>query len=296
MAKINFDDAKGAIVCTAGKFRGSVDDGTALSGISSPQEGDYAWQQSDGTLQKYTSSSWGEAADDDAAWHHITGVNLNPAYDVIDTTDTGTAAGYKDDEVGRQEISVSLDSVLRDASNNKLTGAGMSLTWNAGSVPVKSVQYGVAYDEINMTDSATSSGYKEFDTSRAERTLQVEVIVRNDAADLALNSAQAATLTLASGVTISGTLRWNSKSLIIAGADASLVTYQGTFQGTVTETNVLNHAGSSKDICIVFENAKTYEGTYVGLNVTINGDIEGELTAQHTGRISGALTETYSGD
>lgn len=109
------------------------------------------------------------------------------------------------------------------------------LTFNSVEYGVVSMDFNEAFSEIDVTDTSTTGDGKEYLGSRAERTFTVEVWMQDNAADIALNSAQTGELDF-DGKTYSGTMIFltrNTNGAIDAGIKQ---TYTGRFNGAVTTT------------------------------------------------------------
>ena len=269
-----------------------VADVTARNAIASPSDGDLAWVSGLGRMDKYVTSAWVDGNTDDEVG--VVNTSYQENYDTIDLTDSTTAAGASETGVTRQEINISYEGIMRDGSGNKLTGANMSLVYNSITIPIRTLTYETSFSEIDITDSGTAAGQKEFAADRASRTTQFTGILRDDVAPLTNGAEQAATLTLASGITVAGNLRIESAEEGSAINEAKTYTYSGSWQGAPTETALspAGHLNSARKALLVYADGKTTLGSFYLLNRSINGDVLADLRVSFDGKFTGAVTKT----
>ena len=147
--------------------------------------------------------------------------------------------------------------------------------------------------EKTTTDSAVSGCYKDFTSSRAERTVEFTEIQKDDVADLTDNDPQTCLITFKTGVTVTGSLRIENSNPQLSVEDSTKTSYSGSYQGAVTTNGLDDYANATdKMILIVAKDNKTYLGTGMGSSLTISANIDSETTFSQEFKIDGALSET----
>ena len=109
------------------------------------------------------------------------------------------------------------------------------LTFNSVEYGVVSFDFNESHGEIDVTDTSTTGDSREYLGSRAERSFTVELWMQDNAADIALNSAQTGELDF-EGKVYSGTMIFLTKNTNGAIDSAIKQTYTGRFNGAVTVT------------------------------------------------------------
>lgn len=111
-----------------------------------------------------------------------------------------------------------------------------------GKFTFNSVQYGFTqctidetHDEVDVTDTATTGDGREFLGTRANRTISITMWNDVNAADLPTNVEYAGSVD-AQGKTYSGQIILLSKSVGLSTDNATQNTYNGRFNGAITET------------------------------------------------------------
>ncbi len=229
---------------------------------------------------------------------YLTSVNYDDNWNLIDTTDTSNTTLH-DEKVGRATRTLQIDGILRDGSSNKILGKTISFTFNAVTYNVTDVSYDVAQDDIDVTDTATDINSTEFAAGLGKVKFTASMWMLDITAEPAINSAQTATLTFTSGVSVTGTMIIESKKVTGNVKDAQKVSVTGTFT-TATETALgLATGGAAQAVVLTVAPAlttipKTFTGSAVLMSKNIKGNIKSEVTVSYTFKFAGLVTEVQA--
>jgi hypothetical protein len=207
-------------------------------------------------------------------------------------------------EVGR--IFKSNGTETASASNKvkplgaKVNCKAMTVSYDSASYPVKSFTYARTYDSQDTTDSATTGDGTEQSVTRAEATLGLEAIMRNDAADLFVANAveKAVTITLQTGTTLAGNVLIVGEPKTLSVNDVANVTSNFKFKDSPTETNLGLPLAVEKAFKIIVKRGtsthKAYTGNAVITAKSITGDVNNVGKVSYTVQINGALTKSVA--
>ena len=93
-----------------------------------------------------------------------------------------------------------------------------------------------SYDKIESTDTSTTGDGKEFITGRAERGFTAEVMMNVSASDIPLNTEYFMTASF-EGKRYFGSASIYTKNVQGSIDDSIKVSYEGSFNGTVSQSN-----------------------------------------------------------
>lgn len=163
---------------------------------------------------------------------------------------------------------------------SKVDGKTMALTVGGTSYPVTTANYNVSYTDIDTTDSSTSANDTESIVGRATRKTKAECFVNSTAADMmaaTLPAAAATTLTLATGVTISGQAIPIAKSISDSVKDAAKVSYDLNWIGAPTETKIPFALGVQKAFKMILQTGTSTNKEYTGNALFTSRDISSSV-------------------
>ena len=196
---------------------------------------------------------------------------------------------------GTEEMSAT-DKVVPLGS--KITGENMSFSFNGTAYPVTSVDYSASFDQLDVTDTETTGDGKETILSRADRDTSVNMIMREDAAELlTVDPAKVAGIVLFTDDNkAEGFILPVSKNPVDNTLDVVKIAYAFKWIGVPTETNLGLALNSAQDFRIIYKRGATTNkeksGTAIITSKTISCDISGLATITYTVQVNGALTET----
>jgi len=268
-----------------------VADETARDLISTPAENDLAYLKSEDRYDSYESAAWVDNGGDDYKQDFRT-ADLSEAFSVVDVTDNLTTGDGKETATVRAERSISVSAVLQNASVAVVGATGMAFVFNSVPYGVKSMNYSESYDEIDVTDSNTTGDGTETQVARATRESQIELVLLNNLDDIVLATAETTTMTFFAGGTVTGS--WRPESLDNANTidDAQLQTYNGSWQGAVTESLGNMTTNAVLPTLLVSAQGKTYNGNAIVLSKTVAIAIDAEGTVDYSIKFNGAVTKT----
>ena len=231
---------------------------------------------------------------------NITQSNYDDSWNVIDVTDTSDTDTHEE-AAGRATRTLQIDGIMRDAAGTtKLLGKTVTFVFNAVTYNLTDFTYDDSRDDIDVTDSATDPNSTEFAAGLTKRKFTASMWLLDITAEPPRNSPQTATLTLTSGVSVSGTLLIESMKITGNVKDAQKVAVTGTFQGAITETAFgLVTGGASQAVVLQVANSitttpKTFSGSAVLMQKNIKGNIKSDITVSYTLKFAGAVTEVQA--
>lgn len=178
----------------------------------------------------------------------------------------------------------------------KLTGKTMAFNFNSADVPLVSADISIKYDQLDVTDTATTGDGSETIVSRADRESKISGIVRSEVADLLTTNPiqEAATLTFNTGQTVVGKIIPVSKSIADEAAGFAKVDYSFKWYGKPVETAVGLAPAVEKAFKLILKRGATthkqYSGNAIITEKTISSDIKGLTKVSYTFYINGAVT------
>jgi len=268
-----------------------VADETARDALPAPADGDIAYLKSENRYDKYVTAAWvDDGADADKV--ALRSSNLDEAFTTVNITDNTTASGATETETLRAARALTLESVLRDGSDNKVVGNDLGFVFDSIAYGVRSFNLNEAYNEADVTDSDTSGDGDETCVTRAVRTSNIVLVAQNDQADLTLATSLATTLQFKTGLTATGNLRLESVSHTNQIDETQEQSYDGTWQGAVTQTLVKIASAEELPTLLVTGQGKTYVGDAIslGFEAAISYDAEGTVT--YNLKFNGGITKT----
>ena len=223
--------------------------------------------------------------------------SLDESFNVIDVTDSSTAGDGTETIVGRATRELKIEGLIK-VGGVAQKGSAMNLNFASANYTVTDIKYSETYEEIDVTDSGTAEDSTEFEAGFAERKVSVDYWSKDTQKSIQRGSAEAAVITLAPGVTISGNLRFESLNMQDEVKGAVKESVSGTFQGAVTEApNPIGGIAMITKLPVVLTykqgaSDKQISGTASVFSREITGNINGELKISWGLKFSGAITET----
>ncbi len=239
-------------------------------------------------LGKLMSFKWNGADVD------IQSANWDEAFNVTDVTDSATAGDGKETVVGRATRELKIEGVVKSGGIAQV-GKNMNFLFNSANYWVTDASYEVTFDEVDVTDSGTSGDGTEFEPGFAERKSKLDLWLQDDSSEIPLQTAQSATLTFATGISVAGNFRPESMSIQGEVKGAQKYSIDGTWQGGVTETGLGLMPGDKKPFAIVYKTGavsnKEITGTATLMAMSISANINGEIRVSYTIKVNGGVTK-----
>ena len=267
-----------------------VADESARDAIVGMVEDDLAYLKSEDRYDSYESAVW---VDNGGDAHKIAlrSENFDEAFAVVDITDNTTAGDGTESAVLRATRSITVETILRDGSDNKVVGTDMALTYDSTSEPVRSFTYSEAYNEADITDSSTTGDGDEFCATRAVRTSDIVVVQQNDQSTMTTGQSLTATLQFKTGLDITGSLQLESLGSANAIDTTQEDSYSGQWQGAVTNPIPLITSAQERATLMVVGQGRTYLGEAVSMGHVVSIAYNAEGTVTYNLKFNGAITK-----
>lgn len=234
----------------------------------------------------------------DGAEVPIVSSNYDEALTVIDVTDSGSAGDGKETVVSRATRTLQVTRILKNGGGVKQVGANSKLTFNSVDYPVTSINYEVSYDEIDTTDSATAQGATEFEVGFAERKTSLDYWLKDGSAEIVNGTSQSATLLFATGISVTGSFRPDTKKVSGEVKGAVKATTSGVWQGAVAELLLGLTMATKKAVVLTFKDGATTDKAIAGealiTNKQVTSEVNGDIKITETLKFVGAVTETVA--
>lgn len=222
--------------------------------------------------------------------------SIEQSFNEIDVTDTGSDGDSAEVLTGLASRSVKIECNLKSASGKAVKGKGMTLVFDGQSVPSTSISFEESYNEIDVTDNATSGDGTETLVGLAKRTSKVSAWIIATVADLVLAIEKTATLTFATGISVTGDAIILSKSTQGEVNGAAKNDYTISWNSVTKTFPTTLQTGIEKDFKLVLRAGtsvdRAFEGKAVINNMSITADAKADIKVSYTLKINGALTET----
>lgn len=184
------------------------------------------------------------------------------------------------------------------ALGSKITGKDLSVTISGSPFLCTNAEYGVTYNEIDVTTSSTPSPNTEAIVSRAKFTAKFDCIMYKSTAELIANDAPVAVpvvITFATGITVTGNAILTQMSITDEVKSACKVTYQAEFQGLPVEVGVgYLTLGTTQTFQLIFETGTTTNKQITGnvnlVSKSITVDVSNDAAVTYNGSINGTIT------
>ena len=180
-----------------------------------------------------------------------------------------------------------------------VSGRGMSLSIATVLVAATDIEYSQKYDELDVTDTATTGDAKEKAVSRAESELKITMITDDATADILTDTTptkKAFAAGFASGQSVTGFLIPVSKNVKTQVSDFAKTDVTCKIVGAPTELKLGLTLGVVTPFKIILKKGTTsnkeYSGSMVATAKTVKGNVSGMVTVSYTMSITGAVTET----
>lgn len=215
-------------------------------------------------------------------------------------TSVGDNLPYDEGEIFEANTALELsgDDKVKELKN-PIAGRSMSLTLNSVSVAVTDLEYSQKYDELDVTDTATTGDAKEKSVSRAESELKITIITDDATADILTDTTPAKVAfaaAFASGQSVTGFAIPISKNVKAQVSDFAKTDVTLKVVGAPTETELGLALGTLIPFKFRLKKGitanKEYSGNLIVTSKTIKGNVSGMVPVSYSMSISGAVTET----